>query len=196
MPLEKGKSSVLSDDALMLHLRNGEVFAFDEIYYRYSKRLLGYFIRMLNFDKGLAEDALQDLFLKIAESPEKFDGTRSFKTWIFSIASNSCKNFYRHQKVVLNSKEELEYLGGNDNENEFIKAAAKMDAAEFRKLLEEALNEMAPEKKEAFILKYQEDKSIADIAFIQNCPIGSVKSRLHYTLKILEEKLKLFNPLN
>ncbi len=196
MPLEKGKFSVLSDEELMLHLCNGEVLAFDEIYYRYSKRLLGYFIRMLNFDKGLAEDALQDLFLKIAESPEKFDGSRSFKTWIFSVASNSCKNFYRHQKVVADSKEELEYLEGNNNENEFIKAAAKMDAAEFRKMLEEALNEMAPEKKEAFILKYQEDKSIADIAFIQNCPIGSVKSRLHYTLKTLEEKLKIFKPLN
>ena len=65
MPLEKGKFSVLSDEELMLHLCNGEVLAFDEIYYRYSKRLLGYFIRMLNFDKGLAEDALQDLFLKI-----------------------------------------------------------------------------------------------------------------------------------
>ncbi|HWY09940.1 MAG TPA: sigma-70 family RNA polymerase sigma factor [Bacteroidia bacterium] len=195
MPLEKGKFSVLSDEELMLHLCNGEVLAFDELYYRYSKRLLGYFIRMLNFDKGLAEDALQDLFLKIAESPEKFDSSRSFKTWIFSMASNSCKNFYRHQKVVTDSKEELEYLG-NSSENEFLKTAAKIDAAEFKKMLEEVLNELAPEKKEAFILKYQEDKSIADIAFIQNCPIGSVKSRLHYTLKTLEEKLKIFNPLN
>ena len=43
-------------------------------------------------------------------------------------------------------------------------------------------------------LKYQEDKTIAEIAVIQNCPEGSVKSRLHYTIKILEEKLKIFNP--
>lgn len=180
----------------MLHLCNGEVSAFDELYYRYSKQLLGYFIRMLNFDKGLAEDALQDLFLKIAECPEKFDASRSFKTWIFSIASNSCKNFYRHQKVVTESKEELSYLGEKANNDEFLKAAGRIDAAEFRKILDEALNELSPEKKEAFILKYQEDKTIADIAFIQNCPEGSVKSRLHYTLKTLEEKLKIFNPTN
>jgi len=77
-----------------------------------------------------------------------------------------------------------------------LKAAGKIDGAEFRKILNEALDELSPEKKEAFILKYQEDKSIADIAFIQNCPEGSVKSRLHYTLKTLEEKLKLFNPAN
>lgn len=196
MQHKKSRFSVLSDEELMLHLRSGEVLAFDEIYYRYSKQLLGYFIRMLNFDKGLAEDALQDLFLKIAEYPEKFDASRSFKTWIFSIASNSCKNFYRHQKVVFESKEELSYLGEKANNDEFLKAASRMDAIEFRKILDEALNELSPEKKEAFILKYQEDKTIADIAFIQNCPEGSVKSRLHYTLKTLEEKLKIFNPSN
>lgn len=196
MQHKKSRFSVLSDEELMLHLCNGEVLAFDEIYYRYSKQLLGYFIRMLNFDKGSAEDALQDLFLKIAEGPEKFDASRSFKTWIFSIASNSCKNFYRHQQVVANSKEELNYSGEKANNDEFLKAASRMDAKEFRKILDEALNELAPEKKEAFILKYQEDKTIADIALIQNCPEGSVKSRLHYTLKILEEKLKIFNPSN
>ena len=196
MPHKKSRFSVLSDEELMLHLCNGEVLAFDEIYYRYSKQLLGYFIRMLNFDKALAEDALQDLFLKIAEDPEKFDASRSFKTWIFSIASNSCKNFYRHQKVVSESNDELSYLGERSGHDEFLKAASRIDAAEFRKILNESLDELSPEKKEAFILKYQEDKSIADIAFIQNCPEGSVKSRLHYTLKILEEKLKIFNPAN
>lgn len=196
MQHKKSRFSVLPDEELMLHLCNGEVLAFDEIYHRYSKPLLGYFTRMLNFDKGLAEDALQDLFMKIAEDPEKFDASRSFKTWIFSIASNSCKNFYRHQQVVANSKEELSYLGERSGNDEFLKAAGRMDAKEFRRILDEALNELAPEKKEAFILKYQEDKSISDIAFIQNCPEGSVKSRLHYTLKILEEKLKIFNPSN
>lgn len=196
MPHKKSKFSVLSDEELMLHLCNGEVSAFDELYYRYSKNLLAYFTRMLNFERETAEDALQDLFLKIAESPEKFDGSRSFKTWIFSVASNSCKNFYRHKLVVENSRQELNYTEEKVNDAEFLKAASKIDAKEFRRLLNEALNEMPPEKKEAFILKYQEDKSIADIAFIQNCPEGSVKSRLHYTLKTLEEKLKIFNPHN
>ncbi len=192
--LKRGKFSVLSDEELMLHICNGEELAFDEIYRRYSKRLMGFFVRMLNFDKTLAEDALQDLFLKIAEAPEKFDGSRSFKTWVFCVASNSCKNHYRHQKIVYESKDELKYLNNGINENEFLKTASKMDGVEFRKILEETLNALTAEKKEAFILKYQEDKSIADIAFIQGCPEGSVKSRLHYTIKILEEKLKIFKP--
>lgn len=191
-----GKFSILSDEELMHLLSNGEIMAFDEIYVRYSKRLLGYYIRMLNFDKALAEDALQDLFLKIAEAPEKFDRSRSFKTWIFSIASNYCKNYYRHKMIVSESTKELEYTHGMADENSFMKTASKMDAVLFRKMLHDVLNELAPEKKEVFILKYQEGKTISEIAFIQDCPEGSVKSRLHYTLKILEEKLKIFKPVN
>jgi RNA polymerase sigma-70 factor, ECF subfamily len=192
----QAKLATLSDEELMLHLSRGEASAFDEIYKRYGKRLLGYYIRMLNFDRHLAEDALQDLFLKIAEAPEKFDGSRSFKTWIFSVASNSCKNYYRHKKVVDGSKEEMVYLEMSYTGNEFLKTASRMDATVFRKMLEEVLNELSPEKKEAFILKYQEEKSIAEIAIIQDCAEGSVKSRLHYTIKILEEKLKIFDPQN
>jgi RNA polymerase sigma-70 factor, ECF subfamily len=195
MTERQNRFSIYSDEELMFYLSSGEVLAFDELYGRYSKRLMLYFSRMFNFNKSLAEDALQDLFLKIAEHPEKFDSSRSFKTWIFSVASNTCKNFYRHKKVVLQSQEELYYLDSKVNETSFLRLANKLDGIEFRKMLEDTLNEVAPEKKEAFILKYQEEKTIAEIASIQGCPEGSVKSRLHYTLKILEEKLYVFNPV-
>jgi RNA polymerase sigma-70 factor (ECF subfamily) len=186
--------SIYSDEVLMDFIMKGEVQAFDELYARYSKRLLVYFTRMLSFDKTIAEDALQDLFLKIAEVPERFDKSRSFKTWIFSVASNQCKNYYRHKKIVSESAEEIKYMNEHLNDEAFIKAASKMDAVLFRTMLDEVLNSIAVEKKEAFILKYQEEKTIAEIAWIQDCPEGSVKSRLHYTLKILEEKLHLFKP--
>lgn len=185
-----------SDEELMQLVSDGELRAFDELYQRYSKRLMGYFTRMLNFNRGLAEDALQDLFLKIAEHPETFDPSRSFKTWIFSMASNSCKNFYRRRAVVQKNKEQLVWAEENRTNNFFTTLAATIDGGGFRKMLEEALNELPMEKKEAFILKYQEDKSITEIAQIQNCPEGSVKSRLHYTIKVLENKLSIFNPQN
>lgn len=63
-------------------------------------------------------------------------------------------------------------------------------------MLETILNELPIEKKEVFILKYQEEKTHEEIAEIQECSIGTVKSRLHYTLKTLEEKLHQFNPNN
>ncbi len=187
---------IYSDEELMLFLNRGEVKAFDELYARYAQRLLVYFTRMLNYDRDLAEDALQDLFLKIAETPQKFDASRSFKTWVFSVASNSCKNYYRKQHVILKHADEMSFNKKNDGHYDFLALANKLDHSVFKQLLDEILEELPREKKEAFLLKYQEDKSIAEIAFIQNCPEGSVKSRLHYTVKLLEEKLKLFNPIH
>lgn len=196
MQILKDKFSRICDEELMLHIVNGEVKAFDELYKRYGKRLLGYFMRMLSYDKQIAEDALQDIFMKIAEAPEKFDGSRPFKTWIFSIASNYCKNIYRHNAVVEKCHSELSFTSAIGTENEFRNVTAKIEANEFKNRLFEVLDQLSPERKEAFILRYQEDKSIAEIAFIQGCPEGSVKSRLHYTLKILEEQLHHYNPLS
>jgi len=190
------KFAMYTDEELMHFIMNGEEFAFNELYKRYAKKLLGYFTRMLNYDKTMAEDALQDVFLKIAEAPNKFDNSRSFRTWIFTIASNQCKNFYRHQTVVNEKREEIKYLNAIVNENALSKIVSKLDGINFNTMLETILNEMPIEKKEVFILKYQEDKTHEEIAEIQSCSAGTVKSRLHYTLKILEEKLHQFNPNN
>src|SRR5688572_30013170 len=107
MSVSRLNEQKVSDEELMARICSGQVPAFDELYHRYSKRLMGYFLRMMNFDRSAAEDALQDLFCKLAADPLKFDGSRTFKTWIFSVAANTCKNYYRHRQVVLNSVPEL-----------------------------------------------------------------------------------------
>jgi RNA polymerase sigma-70 factor, ECF subfamily len=195
MAEEKEIFSIYNDEDLMRLISQGKVQAFDELYRRYSERLMVYFVRMLNFNKAHAEDALQDLFMKIVERPSLFDNGRSFKTWIYSVASNTCKNYYRHKEVMKQSENKLQ-PEKPANDEVFYLLAARMDAGNFRKVLDEVLNTLSPEKKEVFLLRYQEDRTIYEIAEILQCPEGSVKSRLHYTLKILEEKLKLFNPIH
>jgi RNA polymerase sigma-70 factor, ECF subfamily len=195
MAEEKEIFSIYSDEDLMRLISQGKVQAFDELYRRYSERLMVYFVRMLNFNKAHAEDALQDLFMTIVERPSSFDNGRCFKTWIYSVASNTCKNYYRHKDVMKKSENKLQ-PEKPANDEVFYLLAARMDAGNFRKVLDEVLNTLSPEKKEVFLLRYQEDRTISEIAEILQCPEGSVKSRLHYTLKILEEKLKLFNPIH
>jgi RNA polymerase sigma-70 factor (ECF subfamily) len=189
---EQSPFTIYTDEELMLLICNGETAGFEVLYGRYGKRMFLYFTRMLNFNQQEAKDALQNLFLKIAESPEKFDRSRSFQTWIYTIAANYCKNYYRHQSVKIKHAEEL--AGDPEAFNTSFDVYENMDAKLFRHMLKEALNDMPPEKKEAFILKYQEEKSIAEIAVIQACAEGTVKSRLYYAIQILEEKLKQFKP--
>lgn len=195
MRSESSKFEIYSDEELMVLIQKGEVYAFDCLYYRYAKRLQHYFESMLNFQKDLAEDSLQDLFLKIVQQPQSFDSTRSFKTWIFSIAHNVCKNHYRHRQVV-HEHEQTHNLKQEYYDSEFYSLAKKLDSVSFRHKLSEALDEMSIEKRETFILRFQEDRSIQEIATIMGCPEGSVKSRLHYSLRQLEEKLKVFKPIN
>src|SRR5258706_5638663 len=192
MAEDKQNFSIYKDEELMAFIRQGYVQAFDELYGRYSDRLMVYFVRMLNFNKTHAEDALQDLFMMIVEKPSSFDSRRPFKTWIFSVASNRCKNFYRHKAVIKKSENYIVPQEVEIDDN-FYQLAARLDAGRFRAMLDEVLGTLSEEKKEAFLLRYQEDKRIAEVAEIQQCPEGSVKSRLHYTLKKLEEKLKLFS---
>ncbi|HTA82016.1 MAG TPA: RNA polymerase sigma factor, partial [Bacteroidia bacterium] len=186
------KYSLMNDQELMFHLQQGEASAFDELYTRYSKRLLGYFIRMLNFDKEKAQDSLHDVFLKIIEKPEQFDRARSFKSWVFTIAYNTCKNHYKHDGVVKEAKDELKHTTDVLDEKFFISMAAKMDAVDFKKALNTELASLPVDKKTTFVLRYQEDYSINEIAEIMECSEGTVKSRIHYTLKILSEKLKVY----
>jgi RNA polymerase sigma-70 factor (ECF subfamily) len=192
----KNDYSGCSDEELMLLLTRGEALAFDLLYARYSKRLLGYFIRMLNYDREKAQDALQDLFLKLVEQPDAFDASRRFRPWVYALAFNTCKNQYKYNTRVKEAKEELRYTGNDLDEGAFLKAAEKMDSVQFRNALDEVLNDLPMEKKTVFVLRYQEDHSILEIADITGCSEGTVKSRLHYTLKILEERLKIYNPVN
>lgn len=185
--------AIYSDEELMQFILQGKVEAFDELYSRFSRPMMAYFYRMLNYDKILAEDALQDLFLKIAENPSRFDSSRSFKTWIFSVASNYCKNYYRHQKVIKENYSSLNYEL-NEHHDSLAGLISKIDRIYFAELLDRLLKELPFEKKEAFILKYQEEKTISEIALIQQCSEGTVKSRIFYAVKLLEEKIQTVKP--
>ena len=198
-PLQSGVNakvfSVMEDRALMVYLQKGEASAFDEIYKRYSKPMFGYFVRMLNYDKHKAEDALHDLFLKVIEKPHLFDTSKPFRTWLYTIAYNNCKNQYKHNEIVKEAHREIKHTGDNLDEHFITRAAASMDAKDFKKALMEALAELPHDKKATFVLRYQEDRTIAEIAELMECSEGTVKSRIHYTIKILSEKLKVYNPL-
>ena len=83
----------------MIMITDGNQAAFGELYDRYSRVMINYFYRMLWKDREKAEDFMHDLFTKIINKPKLYDPNRSFKTWIYSVANNMCKNEYRKQEV-------------------------------------------------------------------------------------------------
>jgi len=190
MGLFKKDYSKKSDEELMSLLTKGGQSAFDELYKRYSKPLLNFFFRMLNNDREKAEDMLHDLFLKIIEKPESFDGNKKFNTWFYTLASNMIKNEYRSRQI--RSEHEKQTLA---NGNELFELNSEsFDRKLFDSRLQSELDKFDVETKTIFNLRFTEEMSIRQIAEIMNCPEGTIKSRLFYLTKQLSKKLSVYKP--
>ncbi len=167
----------------------GDKEAFKTLYHRYADALYRYFARMLWNDEELARDQTQEVFMKVIQKPDLFDPSRSFKTWIYSMAHNMCKNQYRHKEVQKRAEPELAASLFYESEG-----SNQMERSEFRKALSKAVNTLDGNKKDTFILRFKHELSIKEIAEITATSEGTVKSRIFYTLRELAVILKEFNP--
>lgn len=192
MPHLRTDTDAISDEALMRRLQSdGDTAAFDTLYHRFSKRLLVYFFRMLGGDEEKAQDFLQDLFVKVIDRAHLYREGASVSTWLFTIAHNMCKNEYRRLAV----RRILERLGDPEAiPGEAVTAGHAMERQDFRADLLRALQRLDAAQRSAFILRYQEQRSIAEISAIMGCSEGTTKSRLFYATRKLADRLAEHHP--
>jgi len=182
----------LSDEELMKLLSKGNRKAFDEIYLRYSDVLFGYFMKMLARDKEKCEDMVHDLFAKIIRKPDYFNVNRSFRTWVFSVACNMCKNEYKRMSVRKHVSNDFEPTKSLQAESDTLK---KVHESTFGESFYKALNALDEKHKNVFALRHFEGLSMKEIAETLEINEGTVKSRLFYATKTLAKELKEFNPI-
>jgi RNA polymerase sigma-70 factor (ECF subfamily) len=191
----KIKYAECSDEVLMQHVQKGDERAFEAIYDRYFKPLYGYFCRMLWKDREKALDFAQDLFTKIIHKPEAYSSNRPFKTWLYSVAHNMCKNEYRKQEIRKGTNNSLD-VGIQVQGESGVEIIDGIEQIDFNAALEQAIETLDEKQRSAFIMRYREEMSIKEIAAIFDCSEGTIKSRLFYTLKKLGDQLVEFNPNN
>ena len=166
--------------------------AFSELYDRYNGMMVNYFYKMLWQDKEKAQDFMQDLFAKIIEKPKLYDLSRNFKTWLFSVANNMCKNEYRKQSIRHNTSYDMEE--GLQIKDTGMNAMDNLQDSQFSEKLKLELDKLDEKQKSAFVMRYFQELSIKEIAETLHISEGTVKSRLFYTLKKLTDSLKEFAP--
>ena len=170
--------------------QNGKQAAFDEIYRRYSQRLLHFMYRLLNQDEGKAQDLLHDVFLRLVERPEVFDIARNFQSWMFTVCTNECKKQHRSSQNHVEVDESLNIEMASDAKLD------RIDQKGFRQALRSELQLLSHDHQCTFILRFKENFEVREVAEITNCSEGTVKSRSHYCLKKLATELAVYNPLS
>ena len=185
----KKRFDSFSDEDLMAELSKGEKLAFDELYNRYAGILFGYFNKMLWRDREKAEDLVHDIFAKIIVNPDAFVVTRSFNTWLFSVACNMCKNEYKRKEVRKNTVLGVDnHHSVRSDDNVFDEVQNNM----FMSAFDKGIAQLDDKHRDVFALRHLQGFSLKEIADVLEINEGTVTSRLFYATKQLAEKLKEF----
>src|SRR5438045_8628181 len=92
----KDRLRLLDDSAVVGEVVGGEERAFTELVERYQSRLLNFIYRTIG-DREKAEDLVQEVFIRVYRHLLRFDRSKKFSTWAYTIASNLAKNELRHR---------------------------------------------------------------------------------------------------
>ncbi len=174
----------LDDGQIVMRHLAGEPQAFGTLVDRYQTRLLNFVNRTIG-DRERAEDLVQEVFIRVFRHLHRFDQTKKFSTWIYTIASNLAKNELRNRSrnpLVLFQTIKKNWEADH-RPLQFEDTTARPDDLYRKRFLKDAVDhcvQRLPEHhREVFVLRELEGKSYQEIAEITGCNLGTVKSRLN-----------------
>jgi RNA polymerase sigma-70 factor, ECF subfamily len=173
--------TVQTDDRLLVEkLRRGDSDAIEEIVETHKRQVFAFIMRMIGV-RETAEDLFQETWLRVVRSAGGFRGDAKISTWILQIALNLCRDHIRKVgKTVMVPLDEAEPLTCEPGVDPF----KMLQAAEVRKVVEELPFKM----REVVVLRFYHDLDDREIAAAVGCPVGTVKTRYHRAIKLLEKK--------
>jgi len=163
---------------------NGDSQAFPKLVSRYQTRLLNFVYRMIG-DRERAEDLVQEAFIRVHRHLHRFDQTKKFSTWIYTIASNLAKNELRNRsRSPLVLYQSIRQRGEEDTRPlQFEDTSSRPDDMylnrHLKELVDTSVARLSHHHREVFVLRELEGKSYEEIAEIMHCNLGTVKSRLN-----------------
>jgi RNA polymerase sigma-70 factor (ECF subfamily) len=166
----------------------GDGSAFTGLVESYQSGVFNLCYRMLG-ERCEAEDAVQEAFLRAYSQLHRYDPTRSFKTWLFSIAAHYCIDRLRRRRII--------WVGLDDEPIQYHPALREssrgpLEMAERHERgasVQALLQELSPQDRAAVVMRYWYDLSYEEIAEVTGVTVSSVKSRLHRARVALGEMM-------
>jgi RNA polymerase sigma factor (sigma-70 family) len=180
-----GEMKHLSDQELMRIVQAGDYSPASEIYDRYSGRIYNFAFRFLKNSEA-AEDATQEVFVKMLKYANQFHGDAKLSTWLFSITANWCRDYLR--KADNKSKESDDVLVTLPAPAE-LSPDRSLEQRENEQRVRKALGALTAEQREAILLSRYQGLSYAEIAQIAGCSEGAVKTRVFRAMETLKKAL-------
>jgi RNA polymerase sigma-70 factor (ECF subfamily) len=171
------------DTELVRAAAGGSEQAFKELVCRYEQALYRFVWRQVRNHAETA-DVCQEIFVKVFLKLGSFRGESSFRTWLFQVAINQCRNHFRSRA--------RERLG--DVEVESLPPAAlpegdAAEAAQEARRMRAAVEALPPRQRETLELRFYQDCTFAEIAEILTCPLGTVKANYHHAIMSLRKRM-------
>ncbi|MEX0902803.1 MAG: sigma-70 family RNA polymerase sigma factor [Pseudohongiellaceae bacterium] len=167
------------EELLVLAAQDGSDRAFSLLFHRYQKALLRYGFKVSG-DGEIAQDAVQDAWLKLAKNIRRLDDPRAFKSWIYQLVHWSCIDLLRatkHSKLYQDLSDDIVVTSDRANEQD--------------DLLSVAISRLPGPEKQMIHLVYLEELSVKEVAKVLKISEGTVKSRLNRARRLLKERFYL-----
>lgn len=182
------------DRQLVERAQRGDKHAFELLVSKYQRklaRLLSRFIR----DPVEVEDVAQEAFIKAYRALPSFRGDSAFYTWLYRIGINTAKNYLvamgrRAPTTTEFDTEDAEAFEDGDQLRDINTPESMMMSAEIARTVNDTLEQLPAELRNAITLRELEGLSYEDIAVIMNCPIGTVRSRIFRAREAIAERLR------
>lgn len=195
--LDERPLSDLTDEELVTAHLQGRPGAFQDLYDRYRDRLV-HFITRKTGDSDRAQDLVQEAFIRVTRHLHRFDTSKKFSTWVYTIASNLSKNELRNRsRSPLVLFQRLTNSWEDDHRPlQFEDSAMKPDDLYrkrfLKRLVEETVKELPEHHQLVFRLRELEGKSYEEISEITGVNLGTVKSRLHRARNSFAQRIEPF----
>lgn len=167
------------------------IIEFTILFNRYKKKIYNYVLRMTS-DLMLAEDVVQNVFLKLYENLDRIRNKESVNFWLITTARNEMYSHFRSAKrKAVDKSEDIDYMEVESPVN----LEYEFDMRELKKLILKELDTLPDEQKEVFVLKEYTGMNYKEIAEVLSIDMELVKSRLYKTRQKLMKRLskKIFN---
>lgn len=186
----------LDDHELIAQAQRGDMMAFEQLVYRYDKRVLSMAMTYSN-DPEDAKDIYQEVFLRVYRALPKFQFRSQFSTWLYRIVTNVCLTHQsRHKQHAYASLDEgVEDEDANphslsDTLADNVASDEYTVNAEIAMHVQEAMNALSPQQRMVFTLRHYDGYKLKEIAEMMDCAEGTVKKYLFTATERMRERLK------